>query len=338
MQKNSDKSTFICYNLTCYVWQCTHSQSCRHLQIKIIGQAAAPPPKLRRKRMELKDAFSLIIKGIESTMSDHGFSAVIPESLQKGEPPIVTKNGSTVLAYSGKNGSVRIQFFEGKISLACAKSQADNAVDDDYKTVSTTLFNPEKADNRDIQYLVNDIRDGIIEAYGKKNGGKQRLPQPISKSAAKNGSVYYDLNTLGSRFVGVYPELKEIYKANIAKYGEFLADDFFINYGNAKFRETVQQNDPQRMKRLFNVLNEVYNDGTNQTQSVIVVTILGSLYDDENLLANCTDYMGDMTLSVIETNKLLRKKANRAKLEHPPLYKPKKQKKSSFMNTLNGGN
>lgn len=288
--------------------------------------------------MELKDAFSLIIKGIESTMSDHGFSAVIPESLQKGEPPIVTKNGSTVLAYSGKNGSVRIQFFEGKISLACAKSQADNAVDDDYKTVSTTLFNPEKADNRDIQYLVNDIRDGIIEAYGKKNGGKQRLPQPISKSAAKNGSVYYDLNTLGSRFVGVYPELKEIYKANIAKYGEFLADDFFINYGNAKFRETVQQNDPQRMKRLFNVLNEVYNDGTNQTQSVIVVTILGSLYDDENLLANCTDYMGDMTLSVIETNKLLRKKANRAKLEHPPLYKPKKQKKSSFMNTLNGGN
>lgn len=288
--------------------------------------------------MELKDAFSLIIKGIESTMSDHGFSAVIPESLQKGEPPIVTKNGSTVLAYSGKNGSVKIEFFEGKISLACAKSQAENAVDDDYKTVSTTLFNPEKADNRDIQYLVNDFRDGIIEAYGKKNGSKQKLPQPISKSAAKNGSVYYDLNTLGSRFVGVYPELKEIYKANIAKYGEFLADDFFINYGNAKFRETVQQNDPQKMKRLFNVLNEVYNDGTNQTQSVIVVTILGSLYDDENLLANCTDYMGDMTLSVIETNKLLRKKANRAKLEHPPLYKPKKQKKSSFMNTLNGGN
>lgn len=288
--------------------------------------------------MELKEAFGLIIKGIESTMNDYGFSVVIPDSVQKGETPIVTKNGGTVLLYSGKSGSAKIEFLEGKISLSCAKSQAGNAVDDDYKIISTTLFDPEKADNRDIQYLVNDFRDGVIETYGKKGGGKQKLPQPISKSAAKNGSVYYDLNTLGSRFVGIYPELKEIYKANIAKYGEFLADDFFINYGNAKFRETVQQNDPQRMKRLFNVLNEVYNDGTNQTQSVIVVTILGSLYDDENLLANCTDYMDDMTLSVIETNKLLRKKTNRAKLEHPPLYKPKKQKKPSLMNTLNGGN
>ena len=87
------------------------------------------------------------------------------------------------------------------------------------------------------------------------------------------------------------------------------------------------------------MFNEIYNDGTNQVQSIIVVTILGSLYDDEKLLANCVDYMDDMTLSVIETNKLLRKSSVRAKLEHPPLYKPKKQKKMpSFMNTLNGGN
>ena len=150
--------------------------------------------------------------------------------------------------------------------------------------------------------------------------------------------AYYDLNTLGSRFVVIYPELKEVYRANVTKYGEFLADDFFLNYGNAKVRETIQRNDPTQMKKLFNMFNEIYNDGTNQTQSVIVVTILGSLYDDEQLLANCVDYMGDMTLSVIETNKLLRKSSVRAKLEHPPLYKPKKQKKP-FMNTLmNGGN
>ena len=122
-------------------------------------------------------------------------------------------------------------------------------------------------------------------------------------------------------------------------FGEFLADDFFLNYGNAKVRETVQKNNPTQMKKLFNMFNEIYNDGTNQTQSVIVVTILGSLYDDETLLANCVDYMGDMTLSVIETNKLLRKKSVRAKLEHPPLYKPKKQKKTpAFLNSLNGGN
>lgn len=288
--------------------------------------------------MELNEAFGLIIKGIESTMNDHGFSVVVPDSIEKGDLPLVNKNGSTLLTYSGQKGSVKIEFLEGKISLSCAQSQAANAVEDDYKRITMTLFNPDKADNKDIRYLVNDFCDGINETYGKKSNGKKKLPQPVSKAVAKSGAAYYDLNTLGNRFVTIYPELKDVYKANIAKYDEFLADDFFVNYGNAKFRETVQRNDPTQMRKLFNMLNEVYNDGTNQTQSVIVVTILGSLYDDDTLLANCVDYMGDMTLSVIETNKLLKKGSTRAKLEHPPLYKPKKQKKSSFMNTLNGGN
>lgn len=287
--------------------------------------------------MELNESFGLIIKGIESTMTDHGFSVVVPSGIEKGSVPVVTKNGSTILTYTGKKGSVKIEFLEGKISLLCAQSQANNAVDDDYKRVTMTLFNPESADNKDIKYLVNDFCDGIIETYGSKNGSFKKLPQPISKSEAKSGAAYYDPNTLGARFVTIYPELKEIYRANVTKYGEFLADDFFLNYGNAKLRETIKKNDPIQMRKLFNMLNDIYNDGTNQTQSIIVVTILGSLYDDEQLLANCVDYMGDMTLSVIECNKLLRKSSVRSKLEHPPLYKPKKKKKS-FMNTLNGGN
>lgn len=288
--------------------------------------------------MELNETFGLIIKGIERTMNDYGFSIQAPSSAEKGALPLAVKNGSTVLTYSGKKGSAKIEYFEGKISLSCAQSQTDTAVDDDYKKITTTLFNPANADGRDIQYLVNDFCDGIIEVYGNKNK-TQKLPQPVSKSEVKSGEAYYDLNTLGNRFVEIYPELREVYKANVMKYGEFLADDFFLNYGNAKVRETVQNNNPIKMRKLFNMLNDIYNDGTNQTQSVIVVTILGSLYDNEELLANCVDYMGDMTLSVIETNKLLRKARIRTKLENPPIYKPKKKKKSSsFMNTLNGGN
>ena len=289
--------------------------------------------------MELNEAFGLIMKGIESTMNDHGFSVVIPDGTEKGAVPVAVKNGSSVLTYTGKEGAAKVECLEGKISLLCAQSQAAVAVDDDYKKITMTLFNPETADSKDIKYLVNDFCDGIIEVYGNKNKSSKKLPQPVSKAEAKSGAAYYDSNTLGSRFVTIYPELKEIYRANVTKYGEFLADDFFLNYGNAKVRETVQRNDPIQMRKLFNMFNEIYNDGTNQVQSIIVVTILGSLYDDEKLLANCVDYMDDMTLSVIETNKLLRKSSVRAKLEHPPLYKPKKQKKMpSFMNTLNGGN
>lgn len=289
--------------------------------------------------MELYSAFAQIIKGIDSTMNSNGFSVIVPDSAERGAVPVSEKDGRTTALYGGKKGAVKIEYFEGKISLLCSLADAESAVDSDFKKTSMSLFNPDTADDRDIKYLVNDFADGINDTYGKKDKASKKLPQPVSKSAAKSGSVYYDLVTLGSRFTVVYPELKEAYKQNIEKYGEFLADDFFLNYGNAKFRETVKRNDPTQMRKLFNMLNDVYNDGTNQVQSVIAVTILGSLYDDEQLLANCTDYMDDMTLSVIETNKLLKKSANRAKLEHPPLYKPKKQKKTgNFLNQLNGGN
>lgn len=289
--------------------------------------------------MELYSALAQLVKGLDSTMNSKGFAVIVPEGTEKGALPVTEKDGHSTILYGGQKGAVKIEFFEGKISLLCSLADAKSAVDNDFKKTSTSLFNPDTADERDIKYLVNEFADGINETYGKKNNAAKKLPQPVSKSAAKSGSVYYDLVTLGSRFAGIYPELKNAYKENIEKYGEFLADDFFLNYGNPKFRETVQKNDPVQMKRLFNMLNEIYNDGTNQVQSVIVVTILGSLYDDDNLLANCTDYMDDMTLSVIETNKLLKKSANRAKLEHPPLYKPKKQKKTGgFLNQLNGGN
>ncbi len=289
--------------------------------------------------MELYSAISQIIKGLDSTMNSNGFSVVVPDGVEKGQLPVTEKDGRTTVLYGGKNGAVKIEYFEGKISLHCSLADAKSAVDNDFKKTSMSLFDPDTVDDRDVKYIINDFADGINDTYGKKDKASKKLPQPVSKSAAKSGSVYYDLVTLGSRFTGVYPELKEYYKQNIEKYGEFLADDFFINYGNAKFRETVKRNDPVQMKKLFNMLNDVYNDGTNQVQSVIVVTILGSLYDDDQLLANCTDYMDDMTLSVIETNKLLKKSATRAKLEHPPLYKPKKQKKAnSFLNQLNGGN
>ena len=86
-------------------------------------------------------------------------------------------------------------------------------------------------------------------------------------------------------------------------------------------------------------IKKINNKGVSLIELIIVVTIMGSLYDDEQLLANCVDYMDDMTLSVLETIKLIKKPANRAKLEHPPLYKPKRQKKtSSLLNQLNGGN
>ena len=99
----------------------------------------------------------------------------------------------------------------------------------------------------------------------------------------------------------------------------------------------------QTMKKLFQILNEIYEDGTNDTQSLIAVTILGELDNDQVLLARCVDYMSEtMAPPVIEVNKFLatsKGKKAQEKMENPPPYKPKKKKKKQgfLSQMLSGG-
>ena len=80
---------------------------------------------------------------------------------------------------------------------------------------------------------------------------------------------------------------------------------------------------------MFQILNEIYEDGTSEVQDLIAVTILGQLGNDQILLARCVDYMSEtMAPPVIEVNKYLASsKKARKLLENPPAYKPKKEKK-----------
>lgn len=284
--------------------------------------------------MEITEALGQIIKNMTAAADNLGFSVVVPAGTEKGEAPVSVANGKYTAAFTGDKGSFKIEVVDGKVYLKCAASQYKDAVEEDYAQSSTSLFENDNLSERDLRSMANEFNETIEKTYSKNAQKKQsaRMPNPVSKTAAKNGSAYFDANTLGSRIAHMYPELKETYKANVERYGEFLPEDFFVNHGNKWIEATIRENDPTKMRKLFNCLNEIYNDGTNEVQGVIVVTILGDIAQDEQLLANCIDYMEDMALSVVEVCKQLkRSKSLRAKLENPPKYKPKKQRRQRFM-------
>ena len=278
-----------------------------------------------------------IIKNMVANADNYGFRVIIPEGNEKGAPPVSVQNGKHIVNFAGDKGTFKIEVSDRKIYLKCAAAQYENAVEEDFAQQSAGLFEEENITDKDIRYLSNEFNETITKIYGKgKKSQNVKLPTPVSKSAARSGSVYFDTVTLASRMTAIYPECKDAYKENIEKYGEFLPEDFFLNHCNKYVIDTIRENNPQKMRKLFNCLNEIYNDGTNEVQSIIVITILGSLNNDEQLLANSVDYMQDMTLAVIEANKYLSKsKSAKAKLENPPRYKPKRQKKkSSFMSQM----
>ncbi|MBQ6467098.1 MAG: hypothetical protein IJJ61_04075 [Clostridia bacterium] len=288
---------------------------------------------------DIYEILGSIYDGLSAAAGECGLTPVYPEGKAKGELPFKEDSGRIIIEYQGENKAARIEHFNNRIALMGAAKEGE-ILPSDYSQLALSLLEAETANEKDVKFIVNDFSDTLAETFGSsaKKQVKSKLPTPVSKAAAKSGAVSYDPNTLANRFTTIYPQLRDEYKANIEKYGQFLPEDFFVNHGNAVLLDTIKRNNPVEMKKLFKLLNEIYEDGTNETQSLICVTMLGSLENDQELLANCVDYMSnDLTSPVINVNKYLWSrdgKGSRMKLENPPVYKPKKKKKNNIMSKL----
>lgn len=290
--------------------------------------------------LDLQTVFTQIFKGLEGVMADHGFNPVYPEGVKKAETPAVKRGKDSLLVnYIGEKAKLRVLYSGSKVFLLAADPETENDEDDGgYSSLSTCLLDLNTYADKDVRFIINELSDTIIENYGKKQlaAQKTRMPTPVSKAAAKSGVLSYDSNTLANRMAANYPELKEPYKKNIEDYGEFLAEDFFINHGNRVILDIIRENNPQKVKKLFGLLNEIYNDGTNEVQSLIVVTILGSIKNDPALIKIVLEHIDDAMMEpVIEVNRILGKsKSVNSRLLNPPVYKPKKKKKGGIMQSL----
>ncbi len=292
--------------------------------------------------IDITEALQALTTQLSEPLSRAGFSLYYPDGADRRSLPVVEERDTQYVSFAGDGGTLRIEFSGSTIGLYHAEAAPDVAQKGDMARLSLSLFEPETADVRDVKYIADEFAetlDGKFAAAKKPQGGK-KLPSAVSKTAVRNGA-FYDLASFGSRFTALYPEARDAFRANVDKYGEFLPEEFFRTTGNAVVMGVIRQNDPAKMKRLFNLLNEMYDNGVNDVQSLIAVTILGEPLDDEKLLANCVDYMNDeLCVNVIRVQKLLHSSAGKSakmRLENPPRYKPKKQKKSNFLSSLLGG-
>lgn len=263
------------------------------------------------------------------------------ESLNKNGFTAVNTQQDGVYAYESTKGTLKITYDEDKIYLFTADDSFAEAADETYKRIAVSLIDSDSTDG-DIKYIAGDFSETIDAKFGTKTPAKRnnyKAPPTVSKAAVKGGQSY-DASTLANKICQVYPELRQEYKDNAARYGEFLPEEFFTKHATALVVETIKKNDPQTMKKLFNILNEMYDDGSSEVQDIIAVTILGELNNDTELLANCVDYMNEtMAPVVIAVNKYLStasgKKARKQMLNPPP-YKPKKEKKPGLFASMMG--
>ena len=282
------------------------------------------------------EALSLILKNCSEKFEQLGFTTVVPENLEKGAAPVFENGKEAYLDFSKDDITIRLVSHDNLLDIS------EKAGEGDFVKVESNLLDLETFEDRDIKSLSNEILETVGSSYGKKaRQAAKKAPQTISKTAAKNGASY-DANTLASRIVTLYPELKDAYKDNFQTYDEFLGDDFFVNHANKYIMQTIRTNEPQQMKKLFKILSDIYENGSNDVQDLVVVTILGELDNDEKLIANCRAQITDEDFyeTLVAVNKYLASPAGkkaRKLMENPPAYKPPKKKSGGMMSAMMQG-
>ncbi len=282
------------------------------------------------------DALSLILKNCSEKLEQLGFATAIPENLEKGAAPVFTDGEEAYLDFTKDDITIRLLSHDNLLDIT------EKAGEGDFVKVESNLLDLDTYEERDIKSLSNEILETVSTSYGKKaKQAQKKAPQTISKTAAKNGAEY-DANTLANRISTLYPELKDAYKENFQTYDEFLGEDFFVNHANKYIMNTIRSNDAQTMKKLFKILSDIYENGSNDVQDLVVVTILGEIDNDKELLERCREQITDddfyETLEAV--NKYLASSAGkkaREKMKNPPAYKPPKKKSGGMMSQLMGG-
>lgn len=266
------------------------------------------------------------------------------QTMQSSALPVEIKDKMYYMYIDGKAGTAIIEYNSETCKIKMLASGDANAAPEDCKQMSLWLLDPSVHDERDVKSVANDFLDILTENFGKaekKDISKIKLPKSVSKNQAKSGVASYDAQTLANKFVMIYPEYKDALKQNLIDYGEFLAADFSERYIVPKMLEVLESGTPQQQKKLFSMLNDIYEDGLNEVQDLIAVVIMSRMDNNEKYLEIADKYMSDyMRPTIHHINKIMASPQGaryREKMKNPPAYKPKKEKKG-LMNRLMGAN
>lgn len=293
--------------------------------------------------MEKFQVMEVLYNNISGAMTQCGFAPEYKDGARKNGCPAYERGESVVMDFSGGDkGITRLVFNSDRIHLLFASKDAPTEDDSAFTRDTTYLFVLDEYTEKDAKGIANEISEYMTDTFvvKKKTPVKTKDINTVSRTAARKGILAYDPVTLATKLSAIYPELKEEITANIAEYGEFLCEEFFVTHANKCVEYTIRENNPQKMKRLFSILGEVYEDGTNEVQSLIAVTVLGFIENNPELVQRIMPYLTDTMLEpVLAVSKRLKKsKSAKLRLQNPPKYKPPKKKKTGgLMSQLMGG-
>lgn len=156
--------------------------------------------------------------------------------------------------------------------------------------ISAYLFD-ESHNKNDAACVAIDFIDTLKKDLGVKTVRKNQASAVDLPTATKGDAV--TVNTLTTKLLSVYPQLKETYKTETAEKGKFLYLDFYMTYFVPEIKKTLESGNKKAVKKLVDMLVGLFVTGDNATSTAVIALLTAAIGKNEARFKAAVEHMAD---------------------------------------------
>ncbi len=177
----------------------------------------------------------------------------------------------------------------------------------DFAVANSWLFDDDQTAKDAISVGV-DFTDTLRKILGLKKSVRN-FTNEISLPTTEKGADI-TVTTLTQKLLAIFPQFKDTYKEEVALYGRFLYIDFYAKYFIPEIKKMlVDKKSKKSVKKLFDMLEELYVQGDSATTDAVVMSIAAAAYGDKEATESAALQMAEnahMKTSVDEFTKRIK--------------------------------
>ena len=248
----------------------------------------------------LNEAFEHISSKVEAALEPQGF---------KKEKISSTDDGELVSLYTSENMAYSVIYDDDKNHMVLRECpMSDDGPNNDWKTLSTWIFDPERDTLKEASSIGNDFCDALSAPSAIK---KAKQAKKSKKSDDGNADPLF----LAKRFLTLFPEMQEEIREEQDCYYPFRGVTFAKESIVPRVNKLVHSGSAGELKKLGGILSTQYTNGDADTRAIITIVIINSIPESD--LGKLDEYLNDN----------LKKASGYAKKFRGKVVKPEKEKK-----------
>ena len=188
--------------------------------------------------------------------------------------------GVFLAEFSGGNDRIAVKYEEKACKFSLLRAQGD----EEYATKQVYLFDTAAGDGEAQAVSIgNDFAESLTEksAQAATAGNLRQAPaaqRNKSKDSDETGAVFFV-----NRIPNVLPEVREPLLAHKEHYGQLLPNCFCEQCVNVALANLIRDNNRTKLDKLFDFLGGMYHSGDTDVKSIITMTILNSIENENNI-------------------------------------------------------